>query len=141
MKKSVTFNGVDFVRYSGSSYASVRNYYYPRYKRDYCRGIETLHREVWKFYRGPIPPRHHIHHIDNDHDNNDITNLECLEGRFHVSLHAIRHPSSHAHMIEMGLKSKAWHSSPEGKAWHSRHVIEAAEKRRQKRLNACVLYS
>lgn len=37
---------------------------------------------------GPIPPRHHIHHIDNNHENNDPNNLMALPRIFHKNLHS-----------------------------------------------------
>lgn len=37
---------------------------------------------------GPIPPRHHIHHIDNNHENNDPSNLMALPRIFHKNLHS-----------------------------------------------------
>lgn len=37
---------------------------------------------------GPIPPRHHIHHIDNNPENNDPSNLMALPRIFHKNLHS-----------------------------------------------------
>ena len=127
-REIVTFNGIDFDRYPESKYLNMRNYFYPRYKRDVKRGVEALHREVWKYHKGPIPSKHHIHHIDNDHANNSIENLECLPPGFHVALHAHTHPSSYIHMVEMSHKSKSWHSSIEGKEWHSQQAKATMQK-------------
>src|SRR5215469_4924479 len=61
------------------------NYYHPP-------GWETaknpaLHRAVWMHSNGKIPKGYHIHHIDGNHDNNDITNLQCLSPGDHQRLH------------------------------------------------------
>jgi len=50
------------------------------------RGKRTLlHRDVWEFYKGPIPKGWDIHHIDLDRENNAIENLECLPKAEHTS--------------------------------------------------------
>ena len=43
--------------------------------------------KVWKQHYGEKPYGYHIHHIDGNRDNNDISNLECL----HPDEHAKRH--------------------------------------------------
>ena len=43
---------------------------------------------LWEELNGKgIPPRHHIHHIDNDKTNNSIENLLCLSPKEHYELH------------------------------------------------------
>lgn len=37
---------------------------------------------------GPIPHQHHVHHIDNNHENNDPSNLMALPRVFHNNLHS-----------------------------------------------------
>lgn len=37
-----------------------------------------LHRDVWEFHCGPIPPDHDILHRDGDKANNDLSNLVCV---------------------------------------------------------------
>lgn len=46
-----------------------------------------LHREVWAAAKGPIPPNHHIHHIDGDIHNNRIENLQLLSSSEHNRIH------------------------------------------------------
>lgn len=50
---------------------------------------------------GPIPPRHHIHHIDNNHENNDPNNLMALPRIFHNNLH-----SNYAFYYNLASKGK-----------------------------------
>lgn len=41
------------------------------------------HRHIWEKYYGEIPKEHHIHHIDNNPSNNEISNLKLLTNREH----------------------------------------------------------
>lgn len=61
---------------------------YRRNKRGwYQRAYSTLHRDVWTWHNGTIPPNHDIHHVDFNKDNNQIENLQCLSRRQHLQLH------------------------------------------------------
>jgi len=42
---------------------------------------------VWKQHYGEKPYGYHIHHIDGNKDNNDISNLECLSPDDHAKRH------------------------------------------------------
>lgn len=44
-----------------------------------------MHRDVWIFYNGQIPPDHDIHHIDLNKQNNDPHNLEVYSKSDHAS--------------------------------------------------------
>ena len=98
----------------GEAYWLCGKYWQRRGKR--------LHRMVWEHHHGPVPKGHHVHHIDGDRSNNDISNLECLPCGQHISLH-MRHPSRAAHKAKAIAAAqnaaKAWHASPEGRAWHA----------------------
>ena len=93
-----------------------------------------MHRDVWSFHNGEIPKGHHIHHIDGDVTNNDISNLKLMEASKHLSMELKkRHQENpewskefHAKGIEM---AKEWHKSPEGREWHKQHGVEAYAKR------------
>ena len=71
-----SFNGKIFKLYKGQRY----------FKR--CGSI-LLHRAVWEFYNGEIPEGYQIHHKDEDRYNNEIDNLECIEGVEHARQHAL----------------------------------------------------
>lgn len=50
------------------------------------------HRKIWEEANGPIPKdvfgrSYHIHHLDGDIENNDISNLLCLSAKDHYLLH------------------------------------------------------
>lgn len=101
------FNNKEYFRYSGERY--------------FTKGNKKLHRVVWEFHNGTIPKGYHIHHIDHNTSNNNIENLELIEGKEHCKLH-------------MGLRNKdelrermnyarsfvsKWHSSEKGSKFHS----------------------
>jgi hypothetical protein len=66
------FNGIKF---------SLRNTgYYGRSKGK----RDLIHRAVWEFYNGKIPPSHDIHHKDHDKGNNRIENLELFTKSEHA---------------------------------------------------------
>lgn len=49
-------------------------------------------RDVWEKEVGPIPEGFHIHHVDGDHTNNDVSNLVALSPRAHAHLHHPENP-------------------------------------------------
>jgi uncharacterized CHY-type Zn-finger protein len=114
------FNGRTYYQYEGRYFTSHN---------------KKMHRDVWSFYNGEIPKGHHIHHIDGDVTNNDISNLQLMEASKHLSMEAKkRHKENpewskqfHAKGIEM---AKEWHKSPEGREWHKQHGIQAYAKRK-----------
>lgn len=82
-----------------------------------------MHRYVWLFYNGEIPKGYHIHHIDGDKSNNNIKNLQMIEGKKHIQSHSKRWHEEHEtetriSMEEMQDKAKEWHKSNLGLKWH-----------------------
>ena len=70
------------------------NEYYFCKSRGYCiscskigNSNEFLHRSKWKYYRGPIPEGHVVHHIDHDKLNNKISNLQLMTHAEHTGHH------------------------------------------------------
>ena len=45
------------------------------------------YRKVYESHYGKIPKGHHIHHIDGNPLNNEISNLKCVTSEEHVKLH------------------------------------------------------
>jgi len=70
---SIDYNGVKFWKTTGDGYWRRKGRY--------------LHREVYSGTYGNIPHGWHVHHIDNNRDNNRIDNLKAMPGREHNSRH------------------------------------------------------
>lgn len=115
----------------------VRFYYKPEgyFKADYDRyGSITMHRYVWQKHNGKIARGMHVHHIDGDKSNNCIENLELLSASDHSTHHGGTNPwvgsdANKRQIASVRELAKAWHSSPEGLAWHSKNGRKAWENR------------
>lgn len=120
---SIVWNGITFRRYAESEVRELRVYYSPG-PADGQRGIERLHREIWKATHGPIPPGHHIHHKDHDPLNNNLDNLTCIpagEHRKHHSSDPARIETSRRNIEIARPFAIEWHGSPAGIEWHRQH--------------------
>jgi hypothetical protein len=100
--------------FNGQAYWLCGKYWQRRGKR--------LHRVVWEHHNGPIPNGYHIHHKDGDRSNNDIANLELVQGSEHLSRH-MQEPERRKH-LDRAIKAaqdaaRDWHGSEEGRKWHS----------------------
>ena len=119
----IEFNGLKFYRRPDDGY----------YYRKYPRTI-YLHRYVWEFHNSKIPSNYHIHHIDENKDNNDISNLELISDSEHSKHHAITNEwitsgKSTKVLKDVSHLAKEWHGSKEGLAWHSEHGKKTWENR------------
>jgi len=65
-------------------------YIYNEQKSGHYRSTIPLHRAVWAYYNGEIPPDYDIHHIDENPANNDIANLQCLTKSEHMRIHGTK---------------------------------------------------
>lgn len=102
------------------------NYYLYKGERYFSRGRSRLHRKVWEFYNGKIPNGYHIHHVDNNPHNNDISNLNIVAGTLHLRFSAKQttknNPEWRKEFHAKGIEAaKEWHKSEEGRAWHREH--------------------
>ena len=88
----------------------------------YQRKGKRLHRAVWEYHNGKIPDGYHIHHKDENRNNNDITNLTLLKGSDHLSKHMSkdeRKAKSREDVKKAIAAAPKWHRSDKGKEWHS----------------------
>lgn len=87
---------------------------------------------VWEYHHGERPEGYHVHHVDGDKSNNDISNLALLEASEHTRLH-MSTPERKKQSSEMANKfrhlTKAWHASKEGREWHRKNGILCWEER------------
>lgn len=122
-RETIEYNGIRFYRYPQSSIEAHRKYFQPHIHAR-LRGIQALHIEIWKFANGPLPEGLEVHHSDGDHGNNDPDNLVAISRSEHASFHASirsRSPERMAHLAAIQPLSRAWHSTPAGRKWHSEH--------------------
>lgn len=99
-----------------------------------------MHRYVWERYNGAIPKGFHIHHIDKNKDNNDISNLELVEGRKHLSIHMEgRDKGKIRELLNRFARPKAaeWHGSESGREWHKKHWEESKAAMFAERVYEC----
>lgn len=87
---------------------------------------KRLHRYIWEKYNGPIPKGYEIHHVDENKDNNDISNLMCLSNHDHQSHHGkertVNNPKWLKKFHDAGVAAAPeWHASKAGHEWHKRH--------------------
>ena len=102
-------------KFDGVSYYRCGPYFQRKGKR--------LHRTVWEFHNGPIPAGYDIHHIDGDRANNDIDNLQLLEGSEHGRVHMTqpeRLEKSMKAIVRAQEAASAWHGTQAGFEMHSR---------------------
>ena len=64
----------------------------------------SIHRAVYRYYRGEIPDGYIIHHIDGNPTNNDISNLQCLTNSEHRKIHHLMMPAKNSVCINCGKK-------------------------------------
>lgn len=102
-----------------------------------------MHRYVWEYYHGKIPKGYHIHHIDGDKANNDISNLRLLTASEHEKLHGSKLTEEQRENRRRNLAEKArpkaneWHKSEDGREWHRRHYEKMKESIHKKREFVC----
>jgi hypothetical protein len=80
-----TVEPLPFIIWNGMKYTPREHGYYARTKA----GRKYLHRDVWEFHNGPIPPNHDVHHVDEDKSHNSISNLKLLHVSDHGKLHSM----------------------------------------------------
>ena len=130
---TIEFNGITYKLLSGGRY-----YLSQSTTNEGRRNAKSLHVAIWEYYNGKtVPPDCCIHHKDGNVFNNDVSNLECVKRKNHLSNHTKanwKNPEYRERQLKV-LESakelaKDWHSSEEGKEWHSKHGKEVMENRK-----------
>ena len=98
-------------------------------------GGGTLHRHVWRGAFGEIPKGCHIHHKNRNTKDNRIENLECLPSKEHLSENWKHLNTGKTVFFTKSARDGAakWHSSDEGRLWHSRMAKRAQSWTKWKR--------
>src|ERR1039458_4554947 len=117
----IVFNGITYRRYPDANGQSAKRYFQCGIS-DRLKGFSYLHRDIWKFYKGPIAKENHIHHKDEDFNHNEIDNFESLSPEEHTAKHpnkAWAWKEGHKnHLQKIRPLAAEWHGSDEGKRWH-----------------------
>ena len=81
---------------------------------------------VWIHHHCEVEKGFHIHHIDGNKSNNDISNLKKMSEHDHLSHHMTTERRKWAREWVGVIRplTKKWHSSEEGHLWHKKHGIE-----------------
>lgn len=132
IQDTIIFNGTEYTR------LGQRKYYISKSNTNEGRkGAKGLHTDIWEYYNGrEVPKGYHIHHKDGNALNNDISNLECIPSREHLKIHAEDRKNNKEYQeknfraLEKAREAaKEWHSSDEGREWHSKHGKEVFANR------------
>lgn len=125
IQEIIVFNGVKY-KLMGS-----RKYYLSQSNTNEGRkNPKGLHVAIWEYYnKKEVPKGYHVHHKDGNTFNNDISNLECISAREHLSKESKKNwekPGYREKAIEnlkkASEKAKEWHRSEEGRRWHKEHA-------------------
>lgn len=115
-KKIAYYNGYRFTRDERTGY------YLSSVRIDGRR--RRLHVYVFLNETGYVSSkRFHVHHIDGDKGNNDITNLALVEEHTHVTHHSREYAATHSDELRERVEkiqplTKEWHGSEVGREWH-----------------------
>lgn len=107
--------------------------YYLAGKPTYNGKRERLHVYVWRYFNGPVKDGYHVHHKDENKDNNDIENLTCIRGKTHTKYHLLKYSANHREEIAQNLarnarpKASEWHKSEAGRKWNKENAYPVWE--------------
>jgi hypothetical protein len=117
------FKSIPTQTFQGKQY-----FLYPN-ERYFSKGSNRLHRVVWEHYNGKVPKGYHVHHVDGNTHNNEISNLNLLQGSLHLRFTSKKrvkeNPEFFKEFQSKGIEAaKEWHKSDEGRLWHKKHGKE-----------------
>lgn len=75
----------NYVFFNGRKYSKQKSGYY----QSTTTPRQSLHVAVWEFHFGKVPEGFHIHHRDENKDNNSISNLQLLRRSKHTIIHHV----------------------------------------------------
>lgn len=75
MKEHKIYFGMKFYKHPNGYWTSTKN------------AAIYAHRWVWTMFYGEIPQGMHVHHIDGNRSNNEISNLQMLNPSDHSKFH------------------------------------------------------
>ena len=131
IRGSKNSKSLEFVDYNGERFYIQ---YSGRYYSARSGKIRLLHRRVWSDVNGEIREGHHVHHIDGNWRNNDISNLELVDAKKHQAHHLRERMENNPEVFAESRKlawaaATVWHRSDEGRDWHKGHGVRVWESR------------
>lgn len=105
---------------------------------------KRLHVYVWEYYNGKVPKGCHIHHVDFDKRNNEISNLKLIEKKEHAKLHGNSWDDERLlkqlKVLDEKARPKAleWHGSENGRNWHKKHYEQMKAKLHEEKEFTCL---
>lgn len=118
MAQVIEYNGIKF-------YQTANGYYLGNVDH----APQWLHRYVWESEIGAISDGYHIHHIDGDKGNNDISNLQAIKGEEHLTEHA------QTANTELAKKNLGEYARPKACAWHKSQAGREAHRKQYENSN------
>jgi len=97
---------------------------------------KRLHVYIWEKEHGAVPKGYHVHHKDENKNDNELGNLELLSSSKHAKLHGSelsdeeRQRRRERVINVVTPAAKKWHGTQEGYEWHSKHAKETMSKRK-----------
>ena len=85
------------------------------------RNGKSMHRMVYEYYNGAVPPKHCVHHLDENKLNNDISNLKLMSNREHRVYHLKDNISKYCYTSENMIGDK-------NPFYGKKHTIETKNK-------------
>ena len=121
------YDGIIWKLYPDSRFPFMRRYFHNVSKISGKAKMQLLHRYMWEKHNGKIQKNHHVHHKNGDTKDNRIENLECVHKDEHWKRHKEQRsengscPAMLKHLERIRKDAAVWHSSEEGRKWHSEH--------------------
>ena len=78
---------VRFIEFDGKRFYSDNRGYWVTNTKDKKGTKKRLHVYIWEKYNGEVPEGYHVHHVDGDKSNNDISNLTLMNQSEHMRYH------------------------------------------------------
>lgn len=121
MNETIKYDSIVFYK------ATKQNYYFAKINGKPKR----LHVYIWEKKYGKVPKGYHIHHIDENPYNNDISNLQLLTQFDHLSLHGkSRDIDEQREKMKIAQAAATeWHKSEQGRVWHTKQYEVSLRKR------------
>lgn len=104
---------------------------------------KRLHVYMWEKENGEVPKGYHVHHVNENKLDNDISNLSLLIEKDHLSLHSkenmerMDEEKRVKRLTCMREKATEWHKTEDGRAWHKEHYEKMKSSMHKERNLIC----